>query len=759
MNEVSTRTATANAVAAVQRLSALPADRIHVVVAPEIGDRFRVRAADGELYIDASGAGAAVAGYAAFARRTGVAHVSRFGTRPVDRDLPPDVVVERRAQLDLRVAYNVTVAGYTTPYFDWAQWEAELDLLAAGGINAAQITLGQELVYLDTLTRFGYSEEEILGWLGPPSHQAWLWLNSIQNFGRGTTRALVEKRAELARTVIQRMRELDITPILPGFSGAVPPEFGERNGAHVIPQGLWFMDVAGPERPDWLDTTSDEYAAVAETFYAAQRAAFGPCEMWAADLLHEGGKTGGVDLAEAARGVQRAMIAANPDSIWVLQGWLGNPRRELLEAIDVSRVLVLDLTGETADADGGFLDAKWVLGILPNYGGRTICYGDLAAVAGTPKRWAGDTEPARLAGLTNMAEGVANNPVLWDLFSDLAWAEDDIKLGPWLDDWTAARYGAVNDHARAAWQTLLDTAFGPWRHDNTGAIPAESHHAMANTAVDAADVGSEPDPGGPFAAMEAADHSLATFVMPYGSTDSVIAAVPSLRANQASMTGPRALAYPEDALIPALRNLLVAADSLHTKGFAYDLTDVARQVGDDAARAGLRAIAEAAEANDLAAYDRRVADYLELIDAQETLLRTNEHFLLGRWLDDARAWGSRAEESGYLAEEAKRLLTSWGYADSTFLVDYANRGWAGLVGDYYRSRWTTWLAQIRNVLTGEATTPIDWYQFADRWIRRDTSYPSSPQGDLKTAATAVLQIAERLTAANQPERAGSGRKI
>ncbi|GII95109.1 alpha-N-acetylglucosaminidase [Sinosporangium siamense] len=744
MNDLSTHTATA----AIRRLSGLTADRIHVVVNAAIGDGFRVWAADGDLHVDASGAGAAVAGYAAFARRTGVAHVSRFGTRPVDRDLPAGVVVERRAQLGLRVAYNLTVPGYTTPYFDWAQWEAELDLLAASGINAAHVTLGQELVYLETFTRFGHTEEEVLRWLGPPSHQPWLWLNSIQNFGKGTTRTLVEKRVELARRVIRRMRELDITPILPGFSGIVPPKFAERNeGALVVPQGLWFMDAAGPERPDWLDTTSDNYAAVAETFYAAQRSAFGSSGMWAVDLLHEGGTTGGVDLAEAARGVQRAMTAADPDSTWVLQGWIGNPRRELLEAIDLSRVLVLDLTGEAADADGGFLDAKWALGILPNYGGRTVLYGDVAAVAATPKRWAADAEPSYLAGLTNMAEGVGNNPVLWDLFSDLAWADGEIQLGPWLDDWTAARYGAADEHARAAWQTLFETAFGPWRHNDTGAIPAESKQAMAGNAVDAADAGREPVSEGPLAVLDMTDPSLANFATPYGSTDSVIAAIPSLRANQASMVGPRALPYPENALIPALRELLAAADSLHTTGFAYDLADVARQVADDAARAGLRAIAEAAEAKDLGSYDERVAEYLELIDAQEAVLRTNEHFLLGRWLDDARAWGSTVQESTYLAEEAKRLLTSWGYEDSTFLIDYGNRGWSGLVGDYYRSRWSAWLGRIRDVLAGEATTPIDWYRFTDEWIRSSTQYPSRPHGDLKTAAKAVLEIAERLTSA------------
>ncbi|WP_434453156.1 alpha-N-acetylglucosaminidase TIM-barrel domain-containing protein [Lentzea sp. E54] len=53
-----------------------------------------------------------------------------------------------------------------TPFYDWAQWEHD-DHLAAGGVNAAHLTLGQELVYLNTFLRCGYGEQELLRWLGP----------------------------------------------------------------------------------------------------------------------------------------------------------------------------------------------------------------------------------------------------------------------------------------------------------------------------------------------------------------------------------------------------------------------------------------------------------------------------------------------------------------------------------------------------------------------------------------------------------------
>lgn len=747
MNDKTTQAATAEA--AIGRLSGLSSDRIQVTINPSRLDSYEARAVDESLHVTASGPGAAVAGYAAFARRTGIAHVSRIGTRPVDRKLPEGVAVSATAQLHRRVAYNLTVAGYTSPYFRWAQWEAELDLLAASGINAAHITLGQELAYLETFSRYGYSEAEVLDWIGPPSHQPWLWLNSIQSCGEGTTRELVESRAALARRVMQRMRDLDITPILPGFSGCVPPGFDVRNpGAPVVDQGLWFMDFAGPKRPDWLDSTSDDYARIAETFYAVQRKAFDVSGLWAVDLLHEGGKAGGVDLGEAARGVQRAMTASDPSSTWVMQAWIGNPRREVLAGVDLSRVLILDLTGENYDADGGFLGAEWALGILPNYGGRATMYGDLATVAALPNRWAG-VKGSDLVGLTNMAEGVDNNPVLWDLFSDLTWADHAIPVDEWLEEWIVARYGAANEHARAAWRTLLSTAYGAWRHSDVGATPEETRKAMEAASIDAADRTTDADFTGVFGGIDMTDPALNDFSQPYMSSDSVIAAVPSLNANQASMVGPRSLGYQEGGLVPALRELLAAAEHITTPGFTYDLADVARQVADDVARPALSSIRHAAAAHDIEGFDRCAERYLQLIDAQEAVAAASAHFLLGTWVEDARSWGHTADESAYLIREAKRLLTCWGGRDCAILIDYANRGWAGLIGDYYRGRWAIWLDQVRNVLTRKPTTPVDWYEIADQWVRSEREYPTKPQGSPTGAAANLLALADEILTANQ----------
>jgi len=71
-----------------------------------------------------------------------------------------------------------------------------------------------------------------------------------------------------------------------------------------------------------------------------------------------------------------------------------------------------------------------------------------------------------------------------------------------------------------------------------------------------------------------------------------------------------------------------------------------------------------------------------------------------------------------------------------------DRDWAGLVGGYYRRRWALWFGELRKALTGEPTTPIDWYDVADEWVREPVAVRAP--GDSLAAARSALTFAERL---------------
>lgn len=76
---------------------------------------------------------------------------------------------------------------------------------------------------------------------------------------------------------------------------------------------------------------------------------YGKADLFGGDLFHEGGKTGGIDVTDAARRVQTAMKRYNPDATWVIQAWLGNPKKELLAGLDRKNTLIVDLAAEFWD--------------------------------------------------------------------------------------------------------------------------------------------------------------------------------------------------------------------------------------------------------------------------------------------------------------------------------------------------------------------------------------------------------------------------
>ncbi|KAF0774397.1 hypothetical protein AaE_001903, partial [Aphanomyces astaci] len=97
-------------------------------------------------------------------------------------------------------------------------------------------------------------------------------------------------------------------------------------------------------------------------------------------------------------------------------------------------------------------------------------------------------------------------------------------------------------------------------------------------------------------------------------------------------------------------------------------------------------------------FERLTANTADLLDRMtdlDLLLNTNQDFMLGPWLHDAR---SLAGEDGddvaaaYFEYEARNQITRWGDNNRNALSDYAGKEWGGLVGSYYIPRWRLWVA-------------------------------------------------------------------
>ncbi|MFJ4780057.1 alpha-N-acetylglucosaminidase [Streptomyces sp. NPDC088762] len=604
--------------------------------------------------------------------------------------------VTRSALVPHRYALNDTDDGYSGPYRTFEEHQRQIDLLALHGINEVFVQVGAEYPYYRALQDFGYSAEELRAWIPGPGHQSWWLLQNLSGFGGPVSERLLRERAELGGRIAEQLRGLGMTPVLPGFFGTVPPGFAARNpGAVTVPQGDW----AGFARPDWLDPASPVFGKLATAYYAEQRAVFGDSTMYRMSPLHEGGRTGSVDVGAAAGAIQAALDAAHPGALWAVLGWQDDPSAELLAGVDTRRLLILDGLSDRynrLDREARWGGAPYAMGTIHNFGGHTTIGANTSVWLERFGPWRTKSNSA-LAGIAYLPEGTGTNPAAFDLFTDLAWDPGPVDHRRWFADFAARRYGRPDPGAAAAWEELRK---GPY--STSSGLWSESQ-------------------------------------------DSLFTARPSLTAAGAAYWSPKSMRYQAGSVRRALDHLLKVDPALRaSSAYRFDLVDTARQALANHSRVLLPRIKAAYEAKDLTLLRQLTAEWADAERRLDAVTGSDPNFLLGRWLDRARSSGTdRAEQDRY-EYDARSIVSVWGprgTSEGGFLHDYANREWSGLISELYAHRWRLYFDSLEEALVRRtAPREIDWHAVEEEWARLTTRHPVRPSGDPYELAAGIAAV-------------------
>ncbi|WP_165956401.1 alpha-N-acetylglucosaminidase [Kribbella antibiotica] len=684
---------------------------------PGEADAFEIDTFEGRVLLSGTSGVATISAFHWWLKYVAGQHLSTNGDRiSLPATLPlPTAKIRMSTELTERYAYNFTVFGYTSPWWTWSDWERELDYLAASGTNRALALIGMERVWYDTFLDFGMDELAVRQWIAQPALQPWQWYGETTGYDENASGYsgpvsvdLMDRRVELGEKIVQRMRSLNITPVFPAFTGQVPDQaFADLHpDTHIPAQG----DYAGHPRPYWLDTTEALYAPVAARFYEAQTALFGKTTHYSGDLFHEVDTDGlpavldGANLGDAAKAVQDELERAVPGATWLLQGWQHNPQLEVLNAVDENRVIVLDLDSDDSrkwEDTEAYWGVPWCWGTIQNFGGRLGMFGNLIEPGRTFPQVRTATRRKRLVGSAMVLEGTHNNPVVADLLGEMTWRRTSVDLEPWILGYAKRRYGSDDPHAAAAWKILLRTAYS---YASTGHSTGE----------------------GPF--------------------ETPFAAWPTLNLRSASNFGPNEWRYDPAEFAPVLGEMLAVAPAVRSlPTYRYDLVDVTRQILANRGRLLHKKLREAYEAGDRQGLTRHSNRFLRALDLSSQILATDRNWLLGPWLESAKAWGGNAEESHLLEWNARSILTIWTEKalGGGGLHDYANRDWQGLLGSYYKPRWQRFLTALPGTIsTGvEPDLEAEWDQHGLTWTQQTETYPTQPTGDPYTVAS---QIASEL---------------
>ena len=313
-----------------------------------------------------------------------------------------------------RYNFNTCTFSYSMAFWTWERWQQEIDWMALHGINAPLNLVGLDVVTRKFLRELGVSENDINAYIAGPGFIAWFAMNNLEGWGgtinspstgvnmSGNPDWWYTRQELLCRNMLQRMRELGMQPVIPGFSGQVPNcivnySINGFSSGDVVNNGTW---AGGYTRPDILKPNTESYRTFAKVYYKHLHEVMGVSELYSIDPFHEGSLPSGVtnatcypnimaELDNYYNGVStddKTKFFVDEQPKWMIQYWQGVPQEGAFSAMNSygDRFIALDLFADNIYADNA---AKWrtnyyngrpyIYCMLHNFGGRSGLHGRL----------------------------------------------------------------------------------------------------------------------------------------------------------------------------------------------------------------------------------------------------------------------------------------------------------------------------------------------------------------------------------------------
>ncbi|KAH8900379.1 putative alpha-N-acetylglucosaminidase [Thozetella sp. PMI_491] len=590
-----------------------------------------------------------------------------------------------------RYHFNTVTTSYTSAFWSWEDWELQLDWMALRSINLPLAWIGFEKILGEVFSDIGFSDADIEDFISGPAFLAWNHFGNIQgSWGGAMPSSWVEDQFSLQLKIVQRMVELGMTPILPAFPGFVPSAISRVfPSANVSNSSNWEAFPSRFTSDTFLDPFDPLFSQLQDRVITKQKAYYGNVtNFWTLDQFNENNPASG-DLGylkTVSENTWKSLKAADPDAVWVMQGWLfsssaafwTNDRIEAFlggVAVD-SDMLILDLFSESQpqwQRTSSFYGKPWIWCELHDYGANMGLYGQIMNVT-IDAIAAVDNSSNSVVGFGLSMEGLEGNEIMYDLLLSQAWNKDPIDTATYFYDWVTTRYGAsgltLPESIYAAWEIARPTVF-----NNT--------HLAANAVP-----------------------------------KSILELVPN-QSGLLNRTGhhPTLLNYDPATLVTAWRQMYQAGldePSLFSNpAYDYDLVDWTRQVLGNAfipLYEQLIAIYTGSnQTSNKCALRRQGKKLTALLSTLDTVLSTNENFRLSTWIKSARATANSsspdfAAVADFLEYEARNQVTLWGPTGQ--ISDYASKSWGGLVSTYYLPRWQKFVDYLI------ATPPASYNQTA-----------------------------------------------
>lgn len=604
----------------------------------------------------------------------------------------PTEKITRRALLKNRFFLNYCTYGYSLPWYQWEDWERMIDWMALNGVNMALANTGNESIWLQVWQQFGLNKEQIREYFTGPAYLPWHRMTNIDKWGGPLPQNWLDGQCKLQKKIIAREHELGISPILSAFTGHVPEALKALYPEADIQQLSNWSEFDNEYAAWYLNPADPLYGQIQKAFLIKQKEAYGQdCHIYGVDIFNE------VDpplwepeyLSKAASLTYEAISQIDPDAVWLQMAWLFYYDKrwtpDLIEAyvspVPKGRLIMLDYYCEKAEIykrTENFYGQDFIWSFLGNFGGRTVINGDIKSV-GQKIDNVMVLAPDDCVGLGCTLEGLDVNNEVYEYILSRAWERTGTDE-EWIDALADRHLGRADSCNRAAWNIM--------------------YHSVLNGVAD---------------------------------KGSLMTIRPSL--NPKGHWNRRNTQYDNAKLWTAWSYLLQATPS-DMAAYRFDCVNFGRQCLSNHFAYLYLDVLDAYLHKDASRIAANHSLMTQIIADVDRLVSADEFFLLGKWIEDARAWGDNTKQKRKLEINARRILTTWG-PKGRILTDYANREYNGLLSSYYAPRWEKFLSDLETaVRNGEEFNEeafINWcVDFEWEWAENDLKFANSIQADAFT---------------------------
>ena len=621
-------------------------------------------------------------------------HLSWCGKQEnLPENLPlPSEKVHRASPYKYRYYLNYCTFNYTMSWWDFDRWQQEIDFMALNGINMPLALTGQNSVWRRVYNKLGFTDSELESFFSGPAYFNWFWMGNLDGWGGPLPHSFMEYHEKLQKQILHAERSLGMTPVLPAFTGHVPPAFEDKFPEAKVRKTTW---VNFPE-VSILDPEEELFTTIGRMFIEEQTKLYGTDHFYSADTFNENmpPTDDPTYLSQISSKVYSSMNDVDPDAVWVMQGWLFYHEREfwgedqikaLLGAVPDDNMIILDLWSERYPVwkrTEAYYGKPWIWCMLHNFGQNINMSGNVNSVANDPASALNNPASGKMSGIGLTMEGIGQSPFVYALMLDNVWRDVPADKDEFLTGYLTNRYGKFSQTAFDAWKILMSSVY-----ENT---------------------------------------------VNNGGQESIITGRPSFKENPGGTTNTKRH-YQETDLVTAWKMLVSCMDELgESDGYRYDLVDVTRQVLADHASILQQDVASKYAEDDLHGFKEAADRFLGLVDDMDALLGSREEFLLGKWLSSARAIGTTEEEKDLYERNARNLITLWGNKDCR-IRDYACRQWNGMMSGFYRPRWEMFFDVAEQAL--KEGTELDHDAFVSsckdwewQWVSGHETYRTEPTG-------------------------------